>query len=447
MAKLSFSTTFRASENINPTYYKVWNTQKPYIVLKGGRNSFKSSVIALLLVFKMVQAVNRGRQVEIIVIRKVANTIYDSVYSQIKWAIDKYGLSNKFEYRKSPYKIIHKGTNSTFHFYGQDDYEKLKSNKVGGIIAVWYEEASEFKSSEEFDQSNVTFMRQKHPDYDRVQFFWSYNPPRNPYSWINEWTESLRDSEQYLIHESSYLDDTLGFVTAQMLDEIERIKKNDYDYYRYLYLGQAVGLGNNVYNIDLMQGVDAIPEDERPIYLYFASDTGHQQSATTSLCLLLTHKQGEQRPRVYLLDTYYYSPQGRVHKKAPSQLSKDLREFELQMSEQYKRVTIRNRTMDSAEGAIRNQYFEDYGIRWHAVNKKKKVVMTEYVQSLLAEGRFYYLKTPNNLEYFINEHKTYSWDEKSLMNDDPQVIKENDHTCDAFQYFVMDNLRDLGLEH
>ena len=36
-----------------------------------------------------------------------------------------------------------------------------------------------------------------------------------------------------------------------------------------------------------MQGVDAVPEDERPIYLYFASDTGHQ-SATTSLCLLLT---------------------------------------------------------------------------------------------------------------------------------------------------------------
>ena len=447
MAKLSSSTTFQASKNINPTYYKVWHTQKPYIVLKGGRNSFKSSVIALLLVFKMAQAIQKGQRVEIVVIRKVANTLYDSVYQQIKWALDKFGLADKFEPRKSQYKIIHKETNSTVHFYGQDDYEKLKSNKVGGIIAVWYEEASEFKSSEEFDQSNVTFMRQKHPDYDRVQFFWSYNPPRNPYSWINAWTESLRGSESYLIHESSYLDDTLGFVTEQMLDEIERIKKNDYDYYRYLYLGQAVGLGNNVYNIDLMKGVDAVPEDERPIYLYFASDTGHQQSATTSLCLLLTHKLGEQKPRVYLLDTYYYSPKGKVHKKAPSQLSKDLYEFETLMSNKLKRTSIRNRTMDSAEGAVRNQYFEDYNIRWHAVNKKKKVVMTEYVQSLLAEGRFYYLKTPNNLEYFINEHKTYAWDERSLLNDDPQVVKENDHTCDAFQYFVMDNLRDLGLEH
>ena len=32
------------------------HTKKPYIVLKGGRNSFKSSVIALLLVFKMAQS-------------------------------------------------------------------------------------------------------------------------------------------------------------------------------------------------------------------------------------------------------------------------------------------------------------------------------------------------------------------------------------------------------
>ncbi|MFD2658617.1 hypothetical protein ACFSUP_21285, partial [Gracilibacillus thailandensis] len=30
--------------------------------------------------------------------------------------------------------------------------------------------------------------------------------------------------------------------------------------------------------------------------------------------------------------------------------------------------------------------------------------------------------------------------------DDPQVIKEDDHTCDMFQYYVNDNLRKLGLK-
>ena len=447
MKKSSSLPTFQESKNINPTFYDVWTSKKPYNVLKGGRNSFKSSVISLLLVFKMIEAIRAGKRVEIVVIRKVANTIADSVYNKIIWAINKYGLENKFDYRKSPYKIIHQKTKSAFHFYGQDDFQKLKSNDVGSIIAVWYEEASEFKNAEEFDQTNITFMRQKHPEYEQVQFYWTYNPPRNPYNWINAWTDEVRKDENYFVHSSSYLDDSLGFVTKQILDEIERIKQNDYDYYRYLYLGEPVGLGTNVYNIELMKKVKKIPDDERVLYMYFATDTGHQQSATASLCLALTHKLGEDLPRVYLIDTYYYSPKGKVRKKAPSQLSKDMYDFETVMQNGYKRTDVRNRTIDSAEGAIRNQYFEDYGINLHPVAKKKKVVMTEYVQTLLAQGRFYYLDTENNNKYFIEEHKTYAWEEKSIMNDDPQVVKENDHTCDAFQYFVMDNLRDLKLAY
>lgn len=447
MKKSSSLPTFQESKNINPTFYDVWTGNKPYNVLKGGRNSFKSSVISLLLVFKMIEAIRAGKRVEIVVIRKVANTIADSVYNKIIWAINKFGLGKKFDYRKSPYKIIHQKTKSAFHFYGQDDFQKLKSNDVGSIIAVWYEEASEFKNAEEFDQTNITFMRQKHPEYEQVQFYWTYNPPRNPYNWINAWTDEVRKDENYFVHSSSYLDDSLGFVTKQILDEIERIKQNDYDYYRYLYLGEPVGLGTNVYNIELMKKVKKIPDDERVLYMYFATDTGHQQSATASLCLALTHKLGEDLPRVYLIDTYYYSPKGKVRKKAPSQLSKDMYDFETVMQNGYKRTDVRNRTIDSAEGAIRNQYFEDYGVNLHPVAKKKKVVMTEYVQTLLAQGRFYYLDTENNNKYFIEEHKTYAWEEKSIMNDDPQVVKENDHTCDAFQYFVMDNLRDLKLAY
>lgn len=447
MKKSSSLPTFQESKNINPTFYDVWTGKKPYNVLKGGRNSFKSSVISLLLVFKMIEAIKAGKRVEIVVIRKVANTIADSVYNKIIWAINKFGLGKKFDYRKSPYKIIHQKTKSAFHFYGQDDFQKLKSNDVGQIIAVWYEEASEFKNAEEFDQTNITFMRQKHPEYEQVQFYWTYNPPRNPYNWINAWTDEVRKDENYFVHSSSYLDDSLGFVTKQILDEIERIKQNDYDYYRYLYLGEPVGLGTNVYNIELMKKVKKIPDDERVLYMYFATDTGHQQSATASLCFALTHKLGEDLPRVYLIDTYYYSPKGKVRKKAPSQLSKDMYDFETVMQNGYKRTDVRNRTIDSAEGAIRNQYFEDYGINLHPVAKKKKVVMTEYVQTLLAQGRFYYLDTENNNKYFIEEHKTYAWEEKSIMNDDPQVVKENDHACDAFQYFVMDNLRDLKLAY
>lgn len=431
----------RIQDNVNPHFKEVWTTSKPYNVLKGGRNSFKSSVIALLLVYMMIPFLISGKKANVVVIRKVGNTIRDSVFLKIQWALNKFGLSGRFKATVSPFKIQDTVTGSCFYFYGQDDFQKLKSNDIGNIIAAWYEEAAEFSSEEDFDQSNVTFMRQKHPDVDFVKFFWSYNPPRNPYNWINEWTDRLADNDNYLVHSSSYLNDELGFVTEQMLEDIRRIKENDYDYYRYIYLGEPVGIGTNVYNMDLFKRADKIPDGERVIGQLFAADTGHQQSATTCLHAVVTN-----RSNLYLVDNYYYSPAGKVKKKAPSVLSKELHDFVIKQTQKYPNVPVIEMTIDSAEGALRNQYLEDFGIRWHPVAKKKKIIMTEYVQSLLANGRFYYFPTENNLKYFIEEHKRYQWDEKTVKDDDPKVIKEDDHTCDAFQYMIVDNAQLLRLK-
>ena len=436
---------------INPHFKPVWTTEKPYNILKGGRNSFKSSVIALLLVYMMISYLVTGKKANVVVIRKVASNIRDSVYLKIQWALSKFGIMDQFTCTVSPFRVTHKKTGSTFFFYGQDDFQKLKSNDIGNIISVWYEEAAEFKNAEEFDQSNTTFMRQKHPDADMVRFFWSYNPPRNPYSWINEWVESLKGLSNYLVNESSYLNDELGFVTQQMLDDIERIKKNDYDYYRYLYLGEPVGLGTNVYNIDLFQALEELPTDDRIISLYYATDVGHQTSATVCLAFGLTAK-----GKVILLNMYYYSPQGKAVKKAPSDLSKDLYEFVKKTANHPSvgNAQVRQRTIDSAEGGLRNQYYKDYGQRWHPVAKKKNIDMIDYVHDLLAQGRFYYLvptiKTGlsncDDLTLFVEEHKRYQFKETTLNSDNPDVIKEFDHSVDAFKYCCIDNAREWKLK-
>src|SRR5699024_370371 len=209
---------FRLSKEVNPTFKEVWYSKVPYVVLKGGRNSFKSSVISLWLVVELIKYINKGEKANVIVIRKVANTIRDSVFLKIQWALDKLGIMNQFKTTVGPFKIVHKKTGSAFHFYGQDDFAKLKSNDIGNIISVWYEESAEFASSEEFDQTNATFARQVHPLAEHVRFWWSFNPPRNPYSWINEWVDELQDEPNYLIHSSDYRDDRLGFVTEQMYE-------------------------------------------------------------------------------------------------------------------------------------------------------------------------------------------------------------------------------------
>lgn len=428
-------------KEVNPHFREVWTTSKPYNILRGGRNSFKSSVIALLLVFMVVGHVSLGRKANVVVIRKVANTIRDSVFLKIQWALLKFGMLDQFDCTVSPFKITHKKTGSTFYFYGQDDFQKLKSNDIGNIIAVWVEEAAEFGNAEEFDQMKATFMRQL-PDYaDMVRFFYSYNPPRNPYHWINEWVKELEGHRDYLVHSSCYKDDELGFVTKQMLDEINRIKETDYEYYLYLYEGVPVGFQDNIYNINTFNIIDELPSDDNIVALFYSLDGGHAQSATTVLFIGLTAL-----GKVILLDTYYYSPAGKSVKLAPSELSSATHAFatKTQADERWKGKRIYNRTIDSAEAALRNQYYLDYQIRWHPVAKKEKLVMIDYATNLFAQGRFYVLNNKNN-QIFIEEHKRYSFKEGTGNSDNPIVVKEDDHTCDAFQYFCIDNAQVLGI--
>ena len=429
----------KMSKMINPHFYKVWNTNKPYIILNGGRGSFKSSVISLKLATMVKKQTQLNHQVNFILIRENASYLHDSVYKQMEWAFTQLNMYNEFLYFKSPMRIVHKRTGSTFYFYGGDDPMKLKSNIVGNVMAVWYEEAANFKGREVFDQANPTFIRQKPSFIDHVTVYYSYNPPKSPYDWVNEWVEDERQDPDCLVDTSTYLDDKWGFTNKEQLKLIERYKKNDYDYYRWLYLGEVVGLGTNIYNMENFQAIDKLPDDDYITNVYYSVDTGHEVSATTCGAYGLTKK-----GNVILLDTYYYSPQGKTHKKPPSELSKDLKSFIDKVTEWIGKQPTRM-TIDSAEGALDNQFYNDYGIHWHKVNKLKKVDMIDRVQDLLAQGRFYYLQRPEN-DIFIAEHRKYQWDENTLQSDDPKVIKEDDHTCDQFMYLCLDNERDLGLK-
>ena len=142
-------------DNVNPHFKTVWKTKKPYIVLKGGRNSFKSSVIALLLVYKMIKYIMIGEKANIVVIRKVANTLRDSVFLKIQWALNKFNMMSQFNCTVSPFKITHSKTGSTFYFYGQDDFQKLKSNDIGNIIAVWFNISDHIKLLKFGEHPNV----------------------------------------------------------------------------------------------------------------------------------------------------------------------------------------------------------------------------------------------------------------------------------------------------
>ncbi|MBU8768294.1 PBSX family phage terminase large subunit [Cytobacillus oceanisediminis] len=429
--------TINVMDLMNVNFYSLWLAEQSHIVAKGGRSSMKSSVISLKLVVDFLED-DLGN---VVCLRKVGKYLSTSSYEQIKWAIYMLGVEDEFYFGKSPLIIRHKATNTAFYFYGVDDPMKIKSAKIakGYVMALWFEEAAEFAGVEDIDIVEDTFIRQE-IEGKEVKVYFSYNPPRNPYSWINEWLDTKAGDPDYFIHNSTYLDDKKGFLSEQMIRKIEKYKENDEDYWRWMYAGEVIGLGDMVYNMDHFHEIDELPKDDDLILIDIAIDTGHQVSATTFLAFGFTKKRN-----VILLDTFYYSPENKVIKLAPSELSKKLKDWMDKVQQTYNRH-FDQQTIDSAEGALRNQFFKDYGIRLHPVAKKKKIDMIDNVQDLLAQGRFFVLKTAAN-EIFLTEHKKYQWDADTLQSDDPKVIKIDDHTCDAFQYYVQDNLRKLGLKY
>lgn len=106
-----------------------------YYDLEGGRGSTKSSFVSIEIVLGIMQ----DPEANAVVFRKVKDTIGESVYEQILWAIDKLGVSADWHCTASPYRCVYKPTGQRIMFRGLDKAGKVKSIKVakGYIKYLW----------------------------------------------------------------------------------------------------------------------------------------------------------------------------------------------------------------------------------------------------------------------------------------------------------------------
>ena len=110
---------------IAPSFYElhddIRNDRYTHYVLTGGRGSTKSSVVSVELILGLI----KHPDAHAIVLRKVSNTLHDSVFAQLLWAIETLGLSEYFKVAISPLKITYKPTGQTILFRGADDPMKI----------------------------------------------------------------------------------------------------------------------------------------------------------------------------------------------------------------------------------------------------------------------------------------------------------------------------------
>ena len=445
---------------VAPHFWNIFNNLKVHNVIYGGRGSTKTSMIALNIVFNCIS----DDDCSAVILRRYQNLLRNSVYKEIKKACKRLGLVEKVDYYAyvSPMQIVFANGN-TIYFASGDDYEAVKgmTDENKSIKKVWFEELTGWDDADEIDQIIATFTRGNSTYFNA---FYSYNPPKNRFHWVNLWKESKLLRDDYLFSESDYRTVPKNWLGPIFIDEAERLKKYDEKRYRWIYLGEVIGIEGLIYNPDLLiiEKSNYIEENKlRILYVDFAIDCGHQTSATS--CGAYGYATDG---RWYRLDTYYYSPHEKSRKKAPSELAQDLFDFRNYICKKYNTI-VDTETIDSAEGALRNQYFAMFGIKLTPVNKgKDKEELIEYSQDFLDTGKYVILNTPNNWIH-IKEMKNYMWMKDSVEKGKPVPDKEEkeltgetyynthtndysyyyaEHSCDDFQYYVKNNLQKLGLE-
>lgn len=160
-------------ETVGKNYADFWNTKKRYRVCKGSRGSKKSKTTALNMIHRIMEfPLANG-----LCVRRYSNTLRDSVFSDLKWAIHKLGLDPFFECTVSPMQIVRKSTGQKILFRGLDDGLKITSISVdyGVLCFVWIEEAYEISNEDDFNKLDMS-IRGEVPDGYFKQITLTFNP-------------------------------------------------------------------------------------------------------------------------------------------------------------------------------------------------------------------------------------------------------------------------------
>lgn len=208
-------------------------------VLKGGRGSTKSSTFAMAI----IELLRNYHDIHAVVCRKVGNTIKDSVYNKIKWAIGKQEFTEEFDSKLSPLEITLKATGQKIYFRGADDPDKIKSiNPEFGYIGIlWFEELDQFVGEEEIRKIEQSAIR----GGELAWIFKSFNPPKTMNNWANKYV--LKPKENRVVHSSTYHDVPPEWLGKPFLDEAEHLKEVNRSAYDHEYGGEANGNGGNVF--------------------------------------------------------------------------------------------------------------------------------------------------------------------------------------------------------
>lgn len=395
----------RLSNIIAPHFWDLHQDIKrhahTYYWLEGGRGSTKSSDVSV----EIPQLIIKNPECHAVVLRKIGNTIKNSVYPQMQWGIDALGLTDKFRFKTSPHEITYKKTGQKILFFGVDDPQKIKSIKLpfGYVGICWIEELDQFSGMEEIRNLNQSLLR-------GGPIFWefcSFNPPKSQNNWVNE--EKLFDDPDRLVHHSTYLGVPREWLGERFFEDAEKLKARNETAYRHEYLGEVTGTGGAVFeNVeDMAMSAELVGNFDR---LYYGLDFGFAVDPLAYVAMYYDAK----REDLYIFDELYRQ------KMTNSQAAKAIK----------LRINGGRILADAAEPKSIAE-MSDYGLRISGARKGSDSI--DFGMRWLQNRAHIYIdkrRCPNTYKEFV----AYEYD----RNKDGQFISaypdDNNHSIDAVRY-------------
>jgi PBSX family phage terminase large subunit len=376
--------------------------------LSGGRGSTKSSFVASEIILGMMQDPNANA----VVLRKVKDTLRESVMEQLAWAIEALGVEDYWEIPEAKLVITYKPTGQEIRFRGADKPKKIKSMKFsrGYTKFIWYEELDEFASMEEVRMINQSLMR----GGSKYCVFYSYNPPKSANNWVN--AEKVLTREDRLTHHSTYLSVPREWLGEQFIIEAEHLRSTKPNSYEHEYMGEVTGTGGEVFdNVQIRRISD---EEIKDFYnIYRGLDFGF---AIDSLAYVVAHYDRKYK-RLYIFHELYKV--GLSNRETFAHIQRE---------------NTNNETViaDSAEPKSIHE-MRQYGLKMRAVKKGPDSI--EYGVKFLQDLEAIIIddtRCPETAREFL----TYELEKDANGNWKAGYPDKNNHSIDAVRYALNDEV-------
>ena len=386
-------------------YKTYWNFKGRYAVVKGSRGSKKSKTTALWIIYSMM----KHKDANTLVVRKTERTLKDSCFSDLKWAINRFGVEAHWKATINPLELTYIPTGQKILFRGFDDPLKITSISVekGVLCWCWIEEAYEIFNESDFDMLNES-IRGAMPEGLFKRFMITFNPWSDKH-WLKRRFFDIPDSEDKIALTTTYkCNEWLDKADRKLLEDMKITNPRRYKVAALGEWGVVDGLiyenwfeeNFNWRDIARQEGVKSM----------FGLDFGYTNDPTAFVCGLIDTSTKD----IWIFDELY--------KKGMS--NEMIYEEILRMGYSKEKIVA-----DSSEPKSIDRLY-DLGLRRIKRARKGKDSIMNGIDFLQDFKIHIHPKCTN----FITEISNYVWDEDKTGTKINKPIDDFNHALDALRY-------------